>query len=94
MLRIEKIYTAAVGATADRRVVSKGAKGKLPKEEIRFYNMLKASTGASTHNPVKVVKNWRRAYIANMERVKMIEQLNAPFKHQSAVRKIITEIFG
>lgn len=89
MLRIEKVYVALVGAAADRRVVTKGAKGKLNKEDELFYKNLCKETGNSTRNPVKVVKSFRRAYNINMERMNTIEQLNAPFRKPSLLTRIV-----
>lgn len=93
-MRIERIVNAAIGATLDRRdvtVLSKNLKNLSPRKQSS-YEILREKSGPSVHNPVKVVKNWIRAYHANIERQKMIEQLNAPFKEQTVTKRIATKI--
>lgn len=93
-MRIERIINAAIGATLDRRdvtVLSKNLKN-LSQEKCTSYKILSEKSGPSVHNPVKVIKSWVRAYHANIERQKMIECLNAPFKHETLANKIVTKV--
>ena len=52
------------------------------------YKNLKEETGASVHNPIKVIKNWQKAYHKNIAQLKILENLNKPFEQQSTISKI------
>lgn len=88
-MRIERMINAAIGATKDRCYITRGAKQKLEGIDLQYYKDLQKSTGASVHNPIKVIKNWYKAYNKNLEKLKIIEDLNRPFKKPT----IINEIF-
>ena len=45
-------------------------------------------SGPSVHNPIKVVKSWYKAYNENLKRLKLIEDLNKPFKKPSIIKQI------
>lgn len=90
MSKISRIYNAAVGATMDRVLITKGAKGKIDKDDLQMYEILKKTTGASTHNPVQVLKNWNKAYKSNYLRQLRIEAINNQFKTKS---NLIKDIF-
>lgn len=79
---IQRIYNAAIGATYDRAQITKDAKHvrKLDKIEFDCYKKMRATSGPSVHNPIKIAKNWKLAFLENLKRQKMIEDLNAPFK--------------
>ena len=93
-MKIEIIVNAAIGATLDRRDVTALSKnlGTLSPRKQSSYEILSQKSGPSVHNPIKIVKNWIRAYHANIERQKMIEQLNAPFKDKTATKIIAAKI--
>lgn len=92
MLKIERIYNAAVGAIRDRRFITKAANRNLDKDEVILYNILKNTSGPSTNNPIQMVKSWKKAYNANTLRLLKIEALNAPFKTQSGFSKLVDKV--
>lgn len=93
-MKVQRMINAAIGATLDRRDVTVGAKNprKLNSIEFYCYKQLRAKSGPSAHNPIKVARSWIRAYHANIERQKMIEQLNAPFQTPSKVAKFVKSV--
>ena len=93
---IERRINAAIGATMDRRFITKRAKKEstLKGIDLQYYNDLKKVSGPSVHNPVKVAKNWIKAYNHNITRLKNVEAWNAPFKKQSQVAQIAKTILS
>lgn len=93
-MKIQRIVNAAIGATLDRRDVTVLSKktDHLSSRKYESYKILKKQSGPSVHNPIKVIKNCIKAYHANIERQKMIEHLNAPFKEQSRTSQIAKKI--
>lgn len=86
---IQRIYNAAIGATYDRAQITKDSKHvkKLDKIEFDCFNKKRATSGPSVHNPIKIAKSWRLAFLENMKRQKMIEDLNAPFEKTGVLSK-------
>ena len=81
---IKTYYNATICATYDRRDVSNMSKRKvLSPVEKTYLNELVTQTGPSVHNPIKVIRNWFKAY------QKKIEAINAPFQKISFIKKII-----
>jgi len=89
-----RIYRSAIGATQDRRTVSRGAKGKLKADEMYYYSILQSKSGPSVHNPYKVIRNWRKAFKNEMQKNKMIEELQRPFRHRSLINELFCSIFS
>lgn len=87
-MRIGRMINAAIGATKDRYYVTRGARKNLTGIDLRYYKSLKQETGASVHNPIKVIKNWQKAYHKNIAQLKILENLNKPFEHPSTISKI------
>ena len=87
-MRIQRTINAIIGATKDRRDIRRGAKHKLEGVDLQFYNELKSTSGPSVHNPVKVAKSWYKAYNENIKKLKLIEELNKPFKKPSLINQI------
>ena len=75
---IQRIYNAAIGATYDRAQITKDSKHvkKLDKIEFDCFN-----------KPIKIAKSWKLAFLENMKRQKMIEDLNAPFEKTGILAK-------
>ncbi len=80
MLKIYPKITAAIGATKDRLYVRRYEKGKIIDDSPLFYNSLVKNTGKSgKNNLIKVIKNWHRAYKQNLNRLKLLEEVNDLF---------------
>lgn len=89
-MSIKTYYNAAICATYDRRDVRNMSKRKvLSPIEKSYFNELVTQTGPSVHNPIKVIRNWFKAYQQNIVRQKEIEAINAPFQKISFIKKII-----
>lgn len=91
-MRIDRIINAAITATRDRRYITRAAKRKLTGVELRYYTSLKEHTGESVHNPIKVIQNWYKAYDKNLKTIKLVEDLNKPFKKPSIINQIFHRI--
>ena len=87
---IKPYYNAALWATHDRIDVTKMSKRQnLSKFEKNYLDLIKEESGPSVHNPIKVVKNWIKAYQQNLIKQKTIVAINAPFKHPSFIKKFL-----
>jgi len=94
-MKIVKIMNAAIGATQERCFITKKAgKQTLDKTERMYYDKLYETTGPSTHRPVQIVKSWYKAYKLNMDRLDLVDELNAPFKHKGSLATFIERIFN
>lgn len=93
-MKIIKIMNAAIGATQERRFISHNAKKLLGMDNIdrRYYDSLVKTTGPSTHKPVQIAKSWYKAYQSNMQKLDMIERINAPFRSKGFVSKIFNRM--
>ena len=87
-MNIQRTINAIIGATQDRRNITRDSKRKLDGIELRCFKTMESISGPSVHNPVKVVKSWYKAYNENIKRLKLIEDLNKPFKKPSLIRQI------
>lgn len=87
-MRIGRMINAAITATRDRRYITRASKKDLTGVDLKFYTSLKEHTGESVHNPIQVIKNWKRAYNKNLQTINLIESLNAPFKKTSKLSRI------
>lgn len=93
-MKIGHIVSAAICASKERKFVAQHAKKHLPeKMEQDYYDKLVEISGESTHNPVQIVKNWHKAYQANMERLKLVDSLNKPFKSSDTIVSAIKQLF-
>lgn len=93
MLSPNIIIKSSVGAIQDRHFIGKNSKNsKLSGIEAQYYNRMVMETGASTKNPVKYFKNLKKAYSVNVNRCKLVEQANAPFKKPSVVSTAVKTI--
>ena len=66
---IQRIYNAAIGATYDRAQITKDSKHvkKLDKIEFDCFNKKRATSGPSVHNPIKIAKSWKLAFLENIK---------------------------
>ena len=87
-MKINRIFTAAIGATQDRRLITRAAKGTTDPLELQFAKTLEKVSGPSVHAPKAVVKSWYKAYVDNVKRLKRVEIINRPFERKSAISKI------
>ena len=92
-MKIFRMISAARCAVADRYYITRGAKGKYPMGSENYYNILVRESGPSTHNPVKVAKNLRSAYMHNVERIKRTEQMLHMFDPPSLTSRIYHRLF-
>lgn len=93
-MRIKRlIINAAIGATLDRRFISKASKAKLDRVDLQYYKKLEQVSGPSVHNPVKVLRNWNLAFKDNLKRQRYIESMNVPFKQKSNISTGLNRIF-
>lgn len=76
MLKIYPVVNSIIGATLDRRDVRKYASRGVKKSENVFYRKLVAESGESSNDIKTIVKNWKKAYNANMKKNLMISELN------------------
>lgn len=87
-MKINRIFTAAIGATQDRHLITRAAKGTTDPLELQFAKTLEKVSGPSVHAPKAVVKSWYKAYVDNVKRLKRVEIINRPFERKSAISKI------
>lgn len=92
MSKINRIINAAIGATLDRKMIYKAAKGTLNSENIQYSKLLEDISGPKADTFMESVQRWKKAYNSNIERIKLIEELNAPFKKTSLVQNIINKL--
>lgn len=92
-MKITQIISAAQCAVQDRIIITRGAKGKYPYGDKRFYQTLVQISGPSTHNPKKIAKNLYAAYKHNFERIKYTEQLMHMLDKPSLSTKIYHKLF-
>ncbi len=76
----------------DRHIINKAAKGKLSKDNISYSRILIDISGPKANNLKDSFVRWKKAYDSNVERNKLIEDLNAPFQHDSKTVKLIKNI--
>lgn len=87
-MQIMRTINAAIGATKDRKFISKAAKGKIAPNEKHYCQLLMETSGPSVHAPNKVIKSWIKAYQENVQRIKNIEAINKPFEKHSTMSRI------
>lgn len=90
MIKIYPRINAAIGATMDRIDVRKLSGRTLVREDDMFYKNLVNESGASSNNPLKMLKNWKKAYSANLRKNIMICNLN----EQMGINKSFLERLG
>lgn len=93
-MKIQRIINAAVGATMDRRMVNKAANGKVNKLDEMYAKHLEKASGPAASNFKQRLTRWYQAYQSNLDRIKFVEELNAPFKKKSKVVDFISSIFN
>ena len=92
-MKIMKVMNALIGATYDRRFISRNAKNlSMDNIDKRYYDSLVKKTGPSTHQPVQIVKSWYKAYQSNIKKLDMIEQINDSFTTKGFVSRIFNRI--
>lgn len=92
-MKIVRIYNAVVNATVERRFISKTKNNKNINDiEKTYYKSLINVSGPSVHKPKKVINSWIKAYKHQIERQKMIEQANKPFKKQNLMSQIFNRL--
>ncbi len=79
MFKIGPKITAAIGATKDRRYINQYAKGKI-NENATFYDLLVKKSGPPAKSFKAKIESWKKAYVANMQKVKLVEEINKSFK--------------
>lgn len=93
-MKIQRIVTAAIGATQDRRVINKAAKEPIKAKHNRYYiDKLVQVSGPPATNFRQSINSWRKAYLSNLARIKLVEDLNAPFKKKSTISDFVSAIF-
>lgn len=93
-MKIQRIMNAAIGATLDRRIINKAAKEPVKaKHNSRYIAQLEKVSGPPAANFKQSLDSWRKAYLSNLERIKLIEDLNAPFKKKSTISDFVSAIF-
>ncbi len=92
MSKVNRVINAAIGATMDRRFISKAAKGKIPADEINYSKILVDISGPSANNFKDSCARWHKAYLSNLSRIKLIEEVNAPFKQDNSAIRFIKNI--
>lgn len=91
-MKIFRTISAARCAFADRYYITRGSKGRFPMGE-NYYNILVKQSGQSTHNPVKVAKNFYTAYQHNVQRIKHTEEILHQFDPPSLAARIYHRMF-
>jgi len=76
MMKIYPRINAAIGATMDRIDVRKLSGKTLIREDDIFYKNLVNESGVSSNNPLKMIRNWKKAYSANLRKNILIYNLN------------------
>ncbi len=89
MIKVQRMFWAAVDATHDRRFVAKSANKKLKGIDVNLYKAITKTSGQPTDSFVQECKNWKRAYNSNILRLLQLEKLNEPFKNPSTLSKVV-----
>ncbi len=92
-MKIYRTISAARCAIADRMLITRGAKGKLPQEYINYYKILESISGPSTHRPKEIVRNWYTAYKHNVERIDNAERILYAGERKSLTSRIFHRLF-
>ena len=79
MIKIGPKITAAVNATKDRIYINRYSKGKIDEPEL-LYNSLVKKSGPPAKTIKTMFQSWLKAYQANIQRSKLIEDINNCFK--------------
>ncbi len=79
MVKIYPKLVAAIGATKDRKYINKFAKGKIQESDL-LYNSLVKKSGPPASTVQEKVNSWFKAYNANLEKIKWIEEIKNQFK--------------
>ena len=72
---------AAIGATQDRRYINRFAKGKINDSDT-FYKSLIQKSGPSAKTFKDKINYWIKAYNANLEKIKWIEDIKKQFNNK------------
>ena len=84
-MKVMRTINATINAVQDRVTITKKAGRNLQGLEKSYYQKLVTISGPSVHKPNKVLKSFLKAYKHQIEKLKIKEQLDAPFKHNSRV---------
>ncbi|MBS6603315.1 MAG: hypothetical protein KH301_06120 [Brachyspira sp.] len=79
MIKIYPRIMAAISATQDRKYINRYAAGKI-KEPDRYYNILVSKSGPKAVTIKSKISSWIKAYNNNMERINLVERIEAQFK--------------
>ena len=84
-MKITRTVNATIGAIKDRATITLHSEKRLQGIDREYYKKLVEVSGPSVHKPKKVLASFVKAYRHQVERLKIQEQLNAPFKQDSVV---------
>lgn len=93
-MKIQRIINAAIGATLDRRIINQAAKGKISKTDVKYVNQLEKVSGPAASSFKQRLTSWHLAYQSNLDRIKLVEKINAPFKKKSVIKDFIGSMFN
>ena len=89
MIKIYPRISSIVGATLDRFDVRFPCRVDKDPVQREFIRHLIEKSGKSTNNPIKMIKNWKRAYDANLKKNMMISNLKDTMAKSSKLDKIV-----
>ena len=97
-MKVMRTINATINAVQDRATITRKSGKELQGLEKSYYQKLVTISGPSVHKPNKVLKSFVKAYQHQVEKLKIKEQLDAPFKHDSTVianaKKLLKGIVG
>lgn len=81
MIKIYPKIVAAIGATKDRKYINQFAKGKVQDSKLLYDSLVKKS-GPPASTFQEKINCWFKAYNANLEKIKWIEDIKNQFKEK------------
>lgn len=75
MIKIYPTINSIIGATKDRLDVRRLKNRRLEGIDKHFYDCLVKESGPSTNNPIKMWKNWKKAYLAKLKKFTMVHNI-------------------
>lgn len=76
MIKIYPRIGSVIGATKDRLDVRRLKNSNIEGIDKTFYECLVRESGPSTNNPIKMLKSWRKAYLANLRKFRMVQNIH------------------
>lgn len=92
-MRILKVVNAAIVATKERRFIARNSKKQLlnPADQV-YLNALTHISGEPSKKFSQQMRNWYKAYQADLARQQLVEDLSKPFQKKGKIATFIERI--